>query len=157
VASLALISIPINEAKIAFNRMYEFASIKKEEQGSSTITSFEKLKIKNLSFRLAGRRQLLKDINLEVNKNTCIVMNGESGRCKSTEVQIIVNYYAFESGDILVNVTLSIAEIQKEGWRNILGVLPADITVISGNVISNILLGEEDRIENVPSFCQEYG
>lgn len=30
VANLALISIPINEAKIAFNRMFEFASIKRK-------------------------------------------------------------------------------------------------------------------------------
>src|SRR5699024_264528 len=152
-----LISIPINEAKIAFNRMYEFASIKKEEQGSSTITSFEKLKIKNLSFRFAGRSQLLKGINLEVNKNTCVAIVGESGSGKSTLGQIIQKFYAFESGDILVNDTLSISEIQTEDWRNILGVVPQDITVFSGNVISNILLGEEDSIENVVAFCQEYG
>ena len=29
VASLALITIPINEAKVAFNRMYEFAAMEK--------------------------------------------------------------------------------------------------------------------------------
>src|SRR5699024_10280800 len=49
------------------------------------------------------------------------------------------------------------SEIQTEDWRNILGVVPQDITVFSGNVISNILLGEEDSIENVTTFCQEYG
>lgn len=157
VASLALISIPINEAKVAFNRMYEFASMKKEEQGSSVITSFENLKIKNLSFRFAGRSQLLKDINLEVNKNTCVAIVGESGSGKSTLGQIIQKFYAFESGDVLINDSLSISEIQTEAWRNIVGVVPQDITIFSGNVISNILLGEEDTIENVVAFCQEYG
>lgn len=157
VASLALISIPINEAKVAFNRMYEFASMKKEEQGVSAITSFENLKIKNLSFRFAGRSQLLKDINLEINKNTCVAIVGESGSGKSTLGQIIQKFYAFENGDVLVNDSLSISQIQTEDWRNIVGIVPQDITIFSGNVISNILLSEEDSIENVVAFCQEYG
>lgn len=157
VASLALISIPINEAKVAFNRMYEFASMKKEEQGVSAITSFENLKIKNLSFRFAGRSQLLKDINLEINKNTCVAIVGESGSGKSTLGQIIQKFYTFENGDVLVNDSLSISQIQTEDWRNIVGIVPQDITIFSGNMISNILLGEEDSIENVVAFCQEYG
>tara|TARA_R110002050_G_C8717759_1_gene496131 strand:- start:36 stop:719 length:684 start_codon:yes stop_codon:yes gene_type:complete len=72
VASLALIAIPINEAKVAFNRMYEFTSIDKEQVGDEPIKTFESVKIKNLSFRFAGRSQLLKDITFEVCKNECI-------------------------------------------------------------------------------------
>ena len=34
ITNLALISIPINEAKIAFNRMFQFTSIEKEKQGT---------------------------------------------------------------------------------------------------------------------------
>ena len=59
ITSLALIAIPINEAKIAFNRMFEFASIEKEDQGTLNIDNFETLEIKNLSFRFAGRSLLL--------------------------------------------------------------------------------------------------
>ena len=69
VASLALITIPINEAKVAFNRMYEFASMEKEQKGNKEILDFISLEIENLSFRFAGRSQLLKDINIKVNKN----------------------------------------------------------------------------------------
>src|SRR5699024_7891846 len=57
VASLALITIPINEAKVAFNRMYEFASMEKEKIGISKIEEFNAIEIKNLSFRFAGRSQ----------------------------------------------------------------------------------------------------
>jgi ATP-binding cassette subfamily B protein len=37
IANLALISIPINEAKIAFNRMFEFASIEEEKEEGVSI------------------------------------------------------------------------------------------------------------------------
>lgn len=67
IANLALISIPINEAKIAFNRMFEFASIEKEdEDGSVKITTLKSIKINNLSFRFAGRSELFSNINIDI-------------------------------------------------------------------------------------------
>lgn len=157
VASLALIAIPINEAKVAFNRMYEFASIEKEQTGNQNISDFKSLNIKNLSFRFAGRSQLLKAINLQVNKNECIAIVGESGCGKSTLGQIIQKFYLFETGEIQVNDSLNLKEIKTEDWRNIIGVIPQDITVFNGNIIDNILLGKEDKPENVLEFCKTYG
>src|SRR5690606_10587702 len=88
VASLALITIPVNEAKVAFNRMYEFASINKECEGHLALLKFDSLEVKNLSFRFAGRGQLFKNINLSVSKNECIAIVGESGSGKSTLGQV---------------------------------------------------------------------
>ncbi|MCF6348902.1 MAG: cysteine peptidase family C39 domain-containing protein, partial [Flavobacteriaceae bacterium] len=98
ITNLALIAIPINEAKIAFNRMFEFASIQKEEQGSIQLDNFESLEIKNLSFRFAGRSQLLKNISLKVQKGEFIAVVGESGSGKSTLGQILQQFYSFENG-----------------------------------------------------------
>lgn len=156
VASLALITIPINEAKVAFNRMYEFASIEKEEIGKQNITVFETLKIKNLSFRFAGRSQLLKDINLEVNKNECIAIVGESGCGKSTLGQVIQKFYTFEKGTVIANNKHNLKDLNTEYWRNIIGVIPQDITIFNGNIIDNILLGKKDNLENILKFCKDY-
>ena len=79
VANLALIAIPINEAKVAFDRMYEFTSMTPEAKGQTAIKTFTSLEIKNLSFRFAGRSPLLKNINLSVPKYQCITIVGESG------------------------------------------------------------------------------
>lgn len=157
VASLALITIPINEAKVAFNRMYEFASIDNEHKGVVKISNFDSLEIKNLSFRFAGRSQLLKDINISINKNDCIAIVGESGSGKSTLGQILQKFYGFESGAIIVNNQNKLIELDTTSWRNILGVIPQEITIFSGNIITNILLGKEDKPENIIKFCQDYG
>lgn len=89
VGNLAMIAIPINEAKVAFDRMYEFAAMDKEPEGQENINTFSSLDIKNLSFRFAGRSQLLKNITLNVPKNKCIAIVGESGSGKSTLGQIL--------------------------------------------------------------------
>ena len=157
VASLALITIPINEAKVAFNRMYEFASMDKEQKGTVEILDFNSLEIKNLSFRFAGRSQLLKDINIKVNKNECIAIVGESGSGKSTLGQILQKFYPFENGTIIVNNQTNLPELNTENWRTILGIVPQEVTIFGGNVITNILLGQEDAPENIIKFCQEYG
>lgn len=157
VASLALITIPINEAKVAFNRMYEFASMDKEQKGTTEISDFSSLEIKNLSFRFAGRSQLLKDINIKANKNECIAIVGESGSGKSTLGQILQKFYPFENGTIIVNNQTNLPDIETKSWRTILGVVPQEVTIFGGNVITNILLGQEDTPENIVKFCQDYG
>ena len=50
IANLALIAIPINEAKIAFNRMYEFASIEKENEEGEQILTIDKFDFNSKSF-----------------------------------------------------------------------------------------------------------
>lgn len=157
ITNLALISIPINEAKIAFNRMYEFASIEKETTGDNTINTFNSLAIKDLSFRFAGRKQLLKKINIELQKNECIAIIGESGCGKSTLGQVLQTFYPFESGSITINNNIKLEEINTESWREIIGIVPQDITIFNGTVIDNILLGKEDSPENIIAFLKHYG
>jgi ATP-binding cassette subfamily B protein len=157
VASLALITIPINEAKVAFNRMYEFTSIEEENKGNIPLSEFNSLEIKNLSFRFAGRKELFKNINISVNKNECIAIVGESGSGKSTLGQVLQKFYPFENGTIIVNNQYNLPNINTEDWRNIIGIIPQEITIFSGNVITNILLGKEDTPENIQKFCEQYG
>ena len=156
-SNLALVNIEIQEAKVAFNRMYEFTSIQEEDKGDISLSKFNTLEVKNLSFRFAGRSQLLKDINIKVNKNECIAIVGESGSGKSTLGQILQKFYPFENGTIIVNSQTNLPNIETKSWRTILGVVPQEVTIFGGNVITNILLGKEDTPENIVKFCQDYG
>jgi ABC-type bacteriocin/lantibiotic exporter with double-glycine peptidase domain len=157
ITNLALISIPINEAKIAFNRMFEFTSIEKEKQGKIKVKSFETLEVQNLSFRFAGRSQLLKDVNISVKKGEISAIVGESGSGKSTLGQIFQKFYHFENGNVIVNGENNLNEIELSNWRDIVGVVPQEITIFNGNVLDNILLGKEDKPEDVFKFCKKYG
>ncbi|WP_445717043.1 peptidase domain-containing ABC transporter [Flavobacterium sp.] len=157
IANLALISIPINEAKIAFNRMYEFASIEKEKAEGLPISEINSIAIHKLSFRFAGRRELFTNINLNIAKGKFTAIVGESGSGKSTLGQILQRFYNFENGSIVVNNQLRLNEIELKSYRNLIGVIPQEITIFNGNVIDNILLGNADTPENIVQFLTHFG
>ena len=157
IANLALISIPINEAKIAFNRMYEFASIEKEKEEGQPITEINSIAIQNLSFRFAGRSELFTNINLNIEKGKFTAIVGESGSGKSTLGQILQRFYLFESGQIVINNKLQLNQIELKSYRNLIGVIPQEITIFNGNVIDNILLGQVDTPENLNRFLTHFG
>ena len=157
IANLALIAIPINEAKIAFNRMYEFASIEKEKGEGQPLNQIDTITINNLSFRFAGRSELFSNINITIEKGKFIAIVGESGSGKSTLGQILQRFYNFEKGAIIVNNALQLNQIELKSYRNLLGVIPQDITIFNGNVIDNILLGQVETPENIISFLTHFG
>jgi ABC-type bacteriocin/lantibiotic exporter with double-glycine peptidase domain len=157
IANLALISIPISEAKIAFNRMYEFASIEKEPENGVIITTLESIKIDNLSFRFAGRSELFSNLNIEIEKGKLTAIVGESGSGKSTLGQILQRFYTFENGNIIVNNKHQLSEIELKNYRDLIGVIPQEITVFNGNVVNNILLGATETPENLIQFIQKHG
>ena len=157
IANLALIAIPINEAKIAFNRMYEFAAIEKENEEGLPIKEINSISIQNLSFRFAGRSQLFSNININIEKGKFTAIVGESGSGKSTLSQILQRFYNFENGSIIINNKNKLGDIQLKDYRNLIGVVPQDITIFNGNVLDNILLGETNSQENILNFLKEFG
>lgn len=160
VSNLALIAIPINEAKVAFNRMFEFTNITPETKEiiNDKKIDFESLEIQSLSFRFPGRKQVLKNINIKLNKGELIAIIGESGCGKSTLAYVLQKFYAAESGNIIINGNKVLSEINTNSWREIIGVVPQDIHIFNGNVIENICLGDvEKESEKTLKFLIEFG
>jgi ATP-binding cassette subfamily B protein len=159
IANLALISIPINEAKIAFDRMFEFTGIAPEnDTESNDLIEFKQLKLVNVLFRFAGRSPLLKNISFELKKGEIIAIMGENGCGKSTLTQIISKNYEIESGDITINKVYKIKNISFESWRKIIGIVPQQPHIFNGTVIENICF--EDAAKNpekVNQFINDYG
>ncbi|WP_310555266.1 peptidase domain-containing ABC transporter [Flavobacterium sp.] len=157
IANLALVSIPINEAKIAFKRMLEFSSLEKENEQGIELQNLNKIEIQNLSFCFAGRSELFYDVNITIEKGKLSAIVGESGCGKSTLGQILQRFYGFENGKITVNNQYQFLEIGLKNYRDLIGVIPQEIIIFSGNVIDNVLLGKEENPEKLLLFFQEFG
>ncbi|WP_298515818.1 ABC transporter transmembrane domain-containing protein [uncultured Kordia sp.] len=157
VASLALVAIPINEAKVAFDRMHEFTALEEEDTGKTPVKKFKSLEIKNVSFGFEDKKQVLNNISIKISKKQCIAIVGESGCGKSTLGQIIQKFYTHASGEIIVNKEIPLQQVLTKDWRNIIGVIPQEVPIFSNTVFDNIVLGEDDTLQNVDAFITEYG
>ena len=158
IASLAIVSIPISEAKVAFDRMFEFTSIEQETNNSQeAVVEFQSLKAEMLSFRFPGRKQILSDISFTVEKGEIIAIMGENGCGKSTLTQLLQKNYQQESGKIIINNSKELSNISFSNWRQVVGVVPQNIHIFNGTVIANIAF--DDAVEKQPevlNFLQEY-
>ncbi len=159
VAGLALVSIPLNEAKIAFDRMFEFTGIEPEaNEKEDQNLSFQNLEVKNVAFRFAGRSQLLKRVSFGVNKGEIIAIMGENGCGKSTLAQILQKHYQPETGSIILNASQSQNEVSLDNWRRIVSSVPQNIHIFNGSVIENIAFEDTStKPQEVIDFLQQYG
>mgnify|MGYP001301571549 CR=1 FL=1 len=164
-ASISLTNIQLQEAKVAFDRMYEFSAsepeyIVEETNGKKRITNdlnFENLLVEKISFRFPGKKSLLTNVSFAVHKQEIVTIVGESGQGKSTLLQILQKMYSIENGNILVNGK-PLKEIDVVSWRKMIGVVPQEVTLFSGTLLDNILLEDKpENTEQVIQFCHRYG
>jgi ATP-binding cassette, subfamily C, bacteriocin exporter len=164
---LALTNLRLQEARIAFERMYTFASIQPEytdasEQAKQPLDRIESIALRDVSFRFAGRAELVKNATLHLQRGEIVALLGESGCGKTTILQMLQRFYAPERGEILVNgkcgKPIALGDISVQTWRSLVGVVPQHIKLFNTTVVENICLEEpsEDVLKRVGEFCQEY-
>ncbi|WP_114939427.1 peptidase domain-containing ABC transporter [Mucilaginibacter endophyticus] len=160
VARLSQINIQFQEANIAFDRMYDFTSIQPEypeTEGSLSPLEFTHLALENVAFRFPGRKLILKDISLQLQKGEMIALLGESGSGKSTIISILQKFFTPDAGDIKVN-DQPLKNINTQQWRDVIATVQQDIKLFNGTLISNIGLGQgEEELASVISFCDTMG
>lgn len=159
VGRLSQINLQLQEAKIAFDRMYDFTSIAPEfEGGQCAVLDFKNLEVKSISFRFAGRKPVLHDISFSLAKGEMIALLGESGCGKSTTMAILEKFYQPENGEILVNGQ-PLQNIYTPNWRNIIVAVPQEIKLFNGTLLENIAIGNlrEDEVIKIVHFCNQMG
>jgi ATP-binding cassette subfamily B protein len=117
-ASIISMFIHVQEAKVAFDRLFEMININtKSQKKNSAIPECTDIQIKNLNFRFPGRSLLLKDINLNIRKGKITCLLGESGTGKSTLAGILQKFYSPENGNLVINY-IPIGEISISNLRS---------------------------------------
>lgn len=163
VSGLAMIMIPINEAKVAFERMFEFVDNPEDEEEDKNNDLCEKindakiLSVKDLSFRFIGRKLLLKNMSFVSQKGTITGIVGESGCGKSTLCQLLERFYKPESGSIYLDGT-DVQDICMKEWCNMVSFVPQDVFLYNGTLIDNICFGQvPENLKDIFDFCDKYG
>jgi ABC-type bacteriocin/lantibiotic exporter with double-glycine peptidase domain len=160
--AVALTNIQLQEARVAFDRIYEFTSLDSEFQSTDRerpAYDFQTLEVKGLSFRFPGKQDFLQEISFTITKGEIIAIIGESGEGKSTIFQILQRFYAKENGIILYN-GVDCDKIELREWRKKIGIVPQESAMFSGTLLENICLEnniDKEKADDIINFCSQHG
>jgi ATP-binding cassette subfamily B protein len=160
VINTAMANIQFQEAKVAFERMFEFSAAEPEyipeEAARNEVFSVDTLELRDLNFRFPGKRLLLKDINMTFRKGQIATIFGEIGCGKSTLISVLQRFYPFESGEICVNGS-DWSTLPIPAWRNQIGEVSQHVKLFNGTILENICLEENPDVQIVLDFCRDTG
>lgn len=110
------------------------------------INEIKSIKLKNISYRYRNKDEYtLKDINFTVKCGDFVVLMGYNGSGKSTLMKIIMGIYHDYEGEIYVN-DINLRTINKNSYREKLGVLFQDYIKYETSITENILYGNLNHI-----------
>lgn len=111
-----------------------------------------------------GKDDVLKDINVSIEKGKMVALVGESGGGKSTMVDLLPRFYDVCSGSILID-GIDIRDYKIDDLRSLMGVVTQESILFNDTVFNNIAFGiqnasreaviEAAKIANAHDFIME--
>lgn len=149
----------LQESLISSERFCEVLDVDEEIDDSQNLINIEKIiepiKIQNVSFSYTGRNKILDNVSLEINPGEKVAFVGSSGSGKTTMIKLLMKFYNFQSGEILIN-NFSLSEIDTVSYRNQIGYVPQEVMLFSGTIAENITLGnKESTLEEIIKISKE--
>ncbi len=104
------------------------------------------IKLNNISFSYTKEKELLKDVNLNINKGETVGIIGKSGSGKSTLLNIISGLLRPSAGDVIIdNVNIN---NNLESWRKKIGYISQDFYLLDASIAENIAFGiQKEKID----------
>lgn len=124
----------------------------------------EGIEYKNLTFSYDGERDVLKNINLKIEKGKTVALVGQSGSGKSTMVDLIPRYYDVEQGEITID-GVNVKDMKVRSLRSLIGNVNQEAILFNDSFYNNITFGVENatmeqvieaaKIANAHDFIME--
>ncbi|GAC1417419.1 MAG: ABC transporter ATP-binding protein [Flavisolibacter sp.] len=117
-----------------------------DNPGGRKIESFlHAIELKNIYFSYNGI-EVLKNINLKIEKGKTIALVGSSGAGKSTLVDLIPRFHDVTSGEVLID-GINIKEYSLKSLREQISIVTQEPILFNDTIENNILIGKHDAIE----------
>ena len=130
----------------ASDRIFELLDSEEKEKNTKEITNElddVSIEFEDVTFSYDGKRRVLNNINLEVNKGQLVAIVGESGSGKSTIASLILNSYSSTSGKIKVN-DINIENISSDDLYKKISLVSTNSYIFNGTILDNLLMGNRN-------------
>lgn len=92
------------------------------------------------------RSPVLQGLTVDFQKNATTVLTGPSGSGKTTITDILLGFYAPDSGQVLIDGR-PLSDFSLREWRSMVGYVPQEPILFHDTIFSNIALGNADVTE----------
>ena len=130
----------------ASDRIFELLDSEEKEKNTKEITNElddVSIEFEDVTFSYDGKRRVLNNINLEVNKGQLVAIVGESGSGKSTIASLILNSYSATSGKIKVN-DINVENISSDDLYKKISLVSTNSYIFNGTILDNLLMGNRN-------------
>ncbi len=90
-----------------------------------------------------GKKAILKQVDVEIPAGGITVLLGPSGAGKTTMIDLLSGLLTPNRGKVTVD-GVSLTEIDINQWRNEIGYVPQELTLLHGTVYDNVTLGDDN-------------
>ncbi|MEN7546401.1 ABC transporter transmembrane domain-containing protein [Rapidithrix thailandica] len=106
------------------------------------------IEFSSVSFSYPTRKEIhvLKDIHLSIRPGEKIALVGHSGAGKSTVIQVLLQFYSLDQGQILIDGK-AVQDYPLETYRANIGIVPQEVILFGGSIRENIAYGKPHATE----------
>jgi len=160
VTSLIGFNRNLQDARIASDRLFEIFDLEIEDETNKIELKpdmVNDIHFENVKFRYGTRVEVFDSLDLSIKKGEITAVTGESGSGKTTLVSLLQNLYPLQAGHIRIG-RYDLRHLTNQSLRKIVSVVPQRIDLFSGNVVSNIAIGDFDPdMDRVIEVCDKLG
>ena len=123
-----------------------------QENGQAEIQEGN-IRFEHVCFSYDGEHQILDDISFTVNKGETIAFVGHTGSGKSSIINVLMRFYEFQSGRVLLD-GVDIREYSQEELRKNIGLVLQDPFLYHGTIKSNIAMYQDISDDQVKAAAE---
>ncbi len=140
----------LQNALACAERLFDLVEQKPQTPDDENAHVFENVdgnvKLENVAFSYSKDKELIKNLNLDVEKGNRVAIVGPTGCGKTTLVNLLMRFYDVDEGEISVDGT-EIKSATRESLRKSYGMVLQDTWLKEGTVRENIAMGKPDATD----------
>lgn len=147
----------LNSSYMSFIKILKFNNdfLPENDCGKLSLEKINNIQIENLNFSYNENKQILNNINIEVNSNNKIAIIGKTGSGKTTLVNLLCRFYELKDGTIKINGK-DYKKYELSDLREQIGYVMQDVVIFEGNVFENInYANKKVSEEEIINICKK--
>ncbi|CDZ99031.1 putative multidrug resistance ABC transporter ATP-binding/permease protein YheH [Jeotgalicoccus saudimassiliensis] len=135
------------QARVAADKVLEMLDAEPEKEEGHALDTFSgNISFRNVSFSYDGKRDVLKNINIDAAQGETIALVGHTGSGKSSIINLLMRFYDPGNGAIYFDES-DTKQIDKQSLRRFMSIVLQDPFIYSGTLLYNVRLNNENITE----------